>query len=103
MYVTVTRAKTSDQPPENATIVAEEMERWLRDVDGFQGMLMLAQEGTALGLTFWESREAAERHLVTRMQFRDRMLSVANVEVVETVDYEVAFARLAPLLTDFTA
>ena len=59
-------------------------------------MLFLSREGTTLGLTFWESREVAERHQASRMQFRDRMLSTAGVEIGETVDYEVTFARLGP-------
>ena len=96
MYVALTSANTGDQPSENATIVAEEMYRWLRETEGFEGLLFLSREGTTLGLTFWESREIAERHQASRMQFRDRMLSTAGVEIGETVDYEVTFARLGP-------
>lgn len=103
MYVSLTRVKTSDQPIENATIVAEEMLRWFREMEGFEGLLMLSKEGTTLGLTFWESREVAERYRVSRMQFRDRMTSAANVEVEETVDYEVMFAHLGPSLAAFGA
>lgn len=97
MYVAVTRVSTGDQPIENATIVGEEMFRWFREMDGFEGLLFLSMEGTTLGLTFWESSEVAERHRVARMQFRDRMTSAANVQVEETVDYEVTFAQLGPL------
>ena len=96
MYVALTTANTGDQPLENATVVAEEMYRWLRETEGFEGLLFLSREGTTLGLTFWESREIAERHQASRMQFRDRMLSAAGVEIGETVDYEVTFARLGP-------
>jgi hypothetical protein len=103
VYATLTRAKTSDQPIDNASIVAEEMERWLRDVEGFQGFLMLSREGTSVGVTFWESREAAERQLPLRRQFVERVLSVAGVEIEEIVDYDVTFARLGPLLADFTS
>ena len=95
VYVALTTASTGDQPMENATVVAEEMYRWLRETEGFEGLLFLSREGTTLGLTFWESREVAERHQASRMQFRDRMLSAAGVEG-ETVDYEVTFARLGP-------
>jgi hypothetical protein len=99
VYVNLTRVKTSDQPIENATIVAEEMLRWLREIDGFEGLLMLSREGTTLGLTFWESREAAERHRVARMEFLDRVTAAADVEVEEIVDFQVAFAHLGPLMT----
>ena len=96
MYVALTSADTTDQPLENATIVAEEMYRWFRETEGFEGLVFLSREGTTLGLTFWESREVAERNLTSRMQFRDRMLSAAGVSLGETVEYEVTFARLGP-------
>ena len=102
MYVTVTTARTSDQPLENATIVAEEMMRWLRDIDGFEGFMMLSQEGRSLGLSFWESREVAERHRVSRAQFRERMLSIADVEVVDSSDFEVTFADLGRRLAELS-
>ena len=75
--------------------------RWLRDIEGFDGFLMLSREDTTLGLTFWESREVAERHRVPRMEFLQRMTSVADVQVDETTDFEVTFAELAPRLTNF--
>jgi hypothetical protein len=91
-----------DQPIENAAIVAEEMVRWLRETEGFDGFLMLSREGTAVGLTFWESREVADRHRVARMEFLNRMTSVADVEVEERTDFEVVFAELGPRLTNFS-
>ena len=96
MFVTVTTATTAGEPLENTAIVAEEMERWLREVDGFEGFVMLAGAQNAVGLTFWESREVAERNNVTRTQFRERILSVAGVQIDSVVDYELAFARLGP-------
>jgi hypothetical protein len=100
MHVTVTRVSTGDQPIENATIVAEEMHRWLREIDGFEGLLMLSREGTTLGLTFWESSDVAEQHRTTRMEFLQRMTSVVKVQVEEVVDYQLTFAHLGPLMTD---
>jgi hypothetical protein len=97
MFVTSTRVRTSDQPIENATIVAQEMTGWLRDIDGFEGFLMLSREGTTVGIAFWESREAAERHRVVRMQFIERISSVVGVEIEEMVEYELTFAELGPL------
>jgi hypothetical protein len=94
MHVTLTRVSTGDQPIENATIVAEEMHRWLRDIDGFEGFLMMSREGTTLGLTFWESSDVAEQHRASRMEFLHRMTSVANVTVEEVVDYRLMFAEL---------
>jgi hypothetical protein len=97
VYVALTRVDTGDQPIANATIVGEEMFRWFRETEGFQGLLLLSTEGTTLGLTFWQNREVADRHRAARMQFRDRITSAASVQVEETVDYEVTFARLDEL------
>jgi hypothetical protein len=101
VYVSLARVKTSDQPIGNATIVAEEMLRWLREIEGFEGLLMLSREGTTVGLTFWQSRDVAERHHVARMQFLERMTSIAGVQVEEMDDFEVTFAQLGPRMTDF--
>jgi hypothetical protein len=98
VYVSLTRVKTGDQPTENATIVAEELTRWLRDIDGFEGMIMLSRSGTTIGLTFWASREVAESHRPARMQFIERMTSVAQVEIEEIVEYQVMFAELGERL-----
>jgi heme-degrading monooxygenase HmoA len=97
VHVSVTRTRDlSDQPIEVATIAGEEMLPWLRQIDGFEGLVMLSNEadGTTLVLSFWKSRELADRHREARMQFRDRVTATVNVEVEETVDYEVTFAHL---------
>lgn len=94
MYVSHTTVDTAGQPFEVAAAVAEEMERWLHDLEGFEGLVLLAGERRAVGLAFWESREVAERHAVLRAEFRERMLAIAGVRVEEVVDYQVAFARL---------
>jgi hypothetical protein len=96
VFVTVTTADTAGEPIEDAAVVAEEMERWLRETEGFEGFLMLTGEQKAIGLAFWASREEAERHNLARTQFRERILSVAGARIEEVVDYEVAFARFGP-------
>jgi hypothetical protein len=98
VFVTVTTADTTGETIGNAAIVAEEMEAWLREMEGFEGLLLLASEGRALGLAFWASREIAEHHAVARAEFRERMLGIAGVRIEEVVDYEVAFARFGPEL-----
>ena len=97
MHVTVTTTKGSpDQPREVAKIAGEEMLPWLRGIDGFEGLLMLSDEaeGTTLVLTFWESRELADRHLAARAEFRDRITSTVDVRVEDVSDYELMFAAL---------
>jgi hypothetical protein len=98
MHVTISRVGTGDQDISTATIVGEEMLRWLRDLDGFVGSLMLSRPGTTLSLTFWESAEVAERQQAVRREFRDRITAVAGVELQEVEDFEVTFAHLATLM-----
>jgi heme-degrading monooxygenase HmoA len=103
MYVAVTRTKDlSAQPIEIATVAGEEMLPWLQQIPGFEGLLMLSNEadGTTLVLSFWESREVAEEHRAARMQFRDRVTATVDVQVEETVGYEVTFAHLESPLSE---
>jgi heme-degrading monooxygenase HmoA len=102
VHVSVTRTTASpDQPLEVATIAGEEMLPWLQGIQGFEGLLMLSNEdGTTLVLTFWESQEVADRHRAARMQFRDRVTAAVNVQVEETVGYEVTFAHLGPQMAE---
>ena len=100
--MSATRTKGSpDQPLEIATIAGEEMLPWLREIEGFEGLLMLTNEAdaTTLVLAFWESREVAERHRVARLQLRDRVTAAVNVQIEETMDYDVSFADLGPRLS----
>jgi hypothetical protein len=89
----MTTAATGDEPAENATMVGEEMTGWLRGVHGFDGMLMLYKPGTTVGLTFWESGDVAERVRPLRMQFLERIASVADVEIDRIEAFDVFVAR----------
>src|SRR4051794_13328968 len=91
----MTRVGTGEQPIGTATIVGEEMLRWLRDLEGFVGSLMLSREGTTLSLTFWESAQEAERHRAVRNGFRQRITTVAGVDIQDAEELEVTFAQLA--------
>lgn len=97
MHVTVTRTRGPvDQPIEIATLAGEEMLPWLRQIRGFEGLLMLSNEhdGTTLVISFWESREVAEEHRVVRAEFRDRITATVDVQVEDVSDFELTFADL---------
>lgn len=98
VHVTIVRVSTGDQDIANATIVGEEMLRWLRDLEGFLGSMMLSRHGTTLTLSFWESAEAAARHSAVRGEFRQRIIDVVGVELVDVEEFEVTFAHLGPLM-----
>jgi hypothetical protein len=97
VFVGLTRVQTGDQPIATASIVGEEMARWFRGVEGFMGFLMVSREGTTIGLSFWESRDAALRNRVSRAQFVERISSVVEVEIEERAEYEVMYADLPAL------
>jgi hypothetical protein len=98
VHVTIVRVGTGEQDIATATIVGEEMLRWLRDLDGFVGSVMLSRTGTTLSLTFWESAEVAERQRAVRTEFRERITAVAGVEIEDVEEFEVTFAHLGALM-----
>ena len=100
MHATLTTTTgSSGELPELAAMAGETMITWLRDIDGFLGILMLSDDdaGRVRVLTFWESAEVAEQHMPARLKLRDRITETVNVEVVDTESYEVSFADLPAL------
>jgi hypothetical protein len=93
--LTTTRGNAEDMVA-LATMAGETMVEWLRDVEGFEGLLMLSNQetGTTHVVTFWTDAESAERSRVARLQLRDRITATVSVEVQETQPFEVAFADL---------
>jgi hypothetical protein len=100
VYVSLTRVNNAGQPSENATMVAQEMNRWLRDIEGYHGFLMLSGDETTVGLTVWESKAVADLHREVRMQFIERMTSIAGVEIEKMEEFELAFAELSARVTN---
>ena len=97
MYASMTTTRGSvENAGEVAEMVGETMVEWLRDIEGFGGLLMLnnADMGTTHVIALWESEEIAERHREARMRLRDKVTATVGVEVVETVAYDVTFAHL---------
>jgi hypothetical protein len=91
--MTTTKGRGEDMV-EVAAMAGETMVEWLRDIEGFEGLLMLSNDetGTTHVISFWQSKEIADRSRVARLQLRDRITSAASVEVQETEAYDVAFA-----------
>ena len=103
MYASVTTTRgSSEDMAEIGEMVGETMVEWLRDIEGFGGLLMLNNEDTSTThvIALWESEEIAERHRAARMRLRDKVTATVGVEVLETVPYEVTFAHLRGTLAD---
>jgi heme-degrading monooxygenase HmoA len=100
MHASLTTTHGADaNVPELAAMAGETMVTWLREIEGFLGMVMLSNEdaGRVRVITFWQSAEVAEQHMAARLQLRDRITATVNVEVEETESYEVSFADLPAL------
>ena len=99
MHATVTTTTAPpDLPLDVATMSGEEMLPWLRQIEGFHGLVMLTNETdkTTLVVTFWKSREVAEQHRAARARFRERITKTVAVRVEGAMDYAVTFAELDP-------
>jgi hypothetical protein len=91
--VTVTTGSNEDLPG-LARLVGETMVDWLREIEGFEGLLMLTREetGTTHVVSLWENREIAERHREARYRFRDSITATVNVRVDEVLEFDVPYA-----------
>lgn len=94
MFVSITRTDTTGTAPGDTPIVGEEMDGWLRGLEGYRGLVLLSRPGETLGLAFWETREAAERQSTLRTEFRERMIGLAGGRVLGVEGYEISFSRL---------
>ena len=72
-------------------MAAESLLDWLRQFEGYKGLLVLADgdAGTARFVTLWETRAAAERSARGRKQVRESMAAAAGVDVESVELYEV--------------
>lgn len=74
-----------------ARMAAESMLTWLRDFDGYKGLLVFAdpQSGTARIMTLWEDQEALERSERSRAEVRHSMISAAGAQLESVERYEL--------------
>ena len=76
---------------ETARLAAESMLTWLREFDGYRGLLVFAdpENGIARIMTLWESGEDLERSARGRTQVRESMVAAAGAEVASVERYEL--------------
>ena len=101
MYASLTTTKGSiEKMSEVAAMAGETMVMWLNEIEDFEGLVILTDEttGTSRVISFWRDREVAERNHEARMRLRDRITATVDVQVEETVSYDVAFAHLGAKL-----
>jgi hypothetical protein len=79
---------------DTARIAAESMLAWLREFDGYRGLVVTADPGTgtAIIFTLWETREHAERSAKGRAQVRESMVNAAGADLESVELFEVVLA-----------
>ncbi len=76
---------------ETARMAAESMLDWLRQFDGYKGLLVFAdgEAGTARIITLWETRDAAERSARGRTKVRESMVAATGLDLESVELYEL--------------
>jgi heme-degrading monooxygenase HmoA len=83
---------------EISRIAGEAIEGWLRDYEGYRGLVMLAHEETQVSrvITFWDSHEAEASTRRGRQSMREQIAASVGLEVVDYRVWEVPVYELAP-------
>jgi hypothetical protein len=82
---------SAEDMAEVGRMAGDAMEGWLRDYDGFCGLIVLTDEEgeRARVITFWESAEAEQRSRPGRIAMRDRLTATVGMRVEGMEVYEV--------------
>jgi hypothetical protein len=81
-----------------ARMAAESMLAWLREFDGYRGLLVLGdpETGNARIVSFWDSLEALERSDRGRREVRESMVAAAGAELESVDRWELFFGDDLP-------
>ena len=79
-------------------MTGEAMEGWLRDYDGYRGLIVLTSEAGELAhvITLWETREAEQACRATRAEMRDKLAATVGMEVVGMEPYDMPVFEIIP-------
>jgi hypothetical protein len=84
--VTSDRGNLGDE----ARMAAEALLPWVRQFDGYRGIVVMSGEnGKAHFLTFWEDEHALQKSEFGRAQVREQMAKTAGVEIESVQAYNV--------------
>jgi hypothetical protein len=92
MFASLTTVRGGDaNVTETARLAAESMVEWLRQFDGYKGLLVFAdpESGSARIMTLWDTREAADRSARGRTQVRESMVEAVGVDLESVELYEL--------------
>ena len=97
MFASVTTVRGSGPDAgETARMAGESMASWLRDFDGYRGIVILADPQSYLIriVTLWDSLEAIERSEQSRSQVRESMVATADASIESVARAAVVFQDL---------
>jgi hypothetical protein len=79
-------------------MAGDAMEGWLRDYDGYLGLVVMTDEGgeRAHVITFWDSPGAEQRSRPGRTGMRDRLAETVGMHVEGMQVYDVPVLHLLP-------
>ena len=97
MFARLTTTVLGPDEPEAAAEVVERILPTLQSLDGFKGILVLANETTRViyGVTLWESADAMERSERIVRGIREAETRARHVIAQETATFRVAAFHLA--------
>ena len=81
---------------EISRIVGEGIEGWLREYDGYRGLVMLTHEDTQVTrvITFWDSHEAEVSTRHGRQAMREQLAASLGLEVADYRVWEMPLYEL---------
>ena len=81
-----------------ARMAAESMLTWLREFEGYRGLLVLGdpEAGNARIVSFWDSLEALERSDKGRREVRESMIAAAGAQLESVDRYELFLGQNFP-------
>ena len=92
MHASLTTVRAAGpEVADTARLAAESMLTWLREFDGYRGLLVFAdpENGIARIMTLWDSSEDLERSARGRTQVRESMVAAAGAEIESVERYEL--------------
>ncbi len=80
-------------------MAAESVELWLREYEGYRGLVVLTEESAQRSrvITFWETPEAEAKARRGRGSMRDQIAATSGMEVTDFGVFEVAVLELPGL------
>lgn len=77
-------------------MTGEAMEAWLRDLDGYRGLILLTDEPgqQAHVITLWDTREAEQASRVVRAAIRDKLAATVGMEVTGMEPFDVPVCEI---------